>query len=273
LGGGIYILAAGSWPLAAGRRTQDAGRDAARRSHTTKTLRYTLKLTVVIAVVALLAGPLAAQSVDRRSGGGAALAALGSSFSARVVSVADGDTLDVVAAGDRRVRIRLEGIDSPEQGEPFSNVARTFTRQLAFDRTVQVKVHDVDRYGRLVARVTSEGKDLSLELVTAGLATHYTVFSFDPKLEAAQRQAQQGRRGMWKDGVPASRTGASGATSTPRAAAALDAQAPFVGNVSSRVYHTRTCRNAGCKNCTRAFATQAEAQAAGFRPAGDCLKR
>ena len=233
-------------------------------------------LRSVVAVIVLLAGSLAgAQSIDRRTGGAAALAALGSSFSARVVSVADGDTLDVVAAGDRRVRIRirLEGIDSPEQGEPFSTVARTFTRQLAFDNTVQVKVHDVDRYGRLVARVTSEGKDLSLELVSAGLATHYTSFSFDPKLEAAQRQAQQERRGMWKNGVPPSRTRATGATSAPRAAAAIDAQGGFVGNARSRVYHTRTCRNAGCKNCTRAFATQAEAQAAGFRAAGDCLKR
>ena len=115
--------------------------------------------------------------------------------------------------------------------------------------------------------------DRLIWLVSAGLATHYTSFSFDPKLEAAQRQAQQERRGMWKDGVPPARTGATGATSAPRAASALDAQAAFVGNVSSRVYHTRTCRNAGCKNCTRAFATQAEAQAAGFRPAGDCLKR
>jgi endonuclease YncB( thermonuclease family) len=231
-------------------------------------------LRSVVAVIVLLAGSLAgAQSIDRRTGGGAALAAFGSSFTGRVVSVADGDTLDVLAAGDRRVRIRLEGIDSPERGEPFSNVARTFTRQLAFDKTVQVKVHDVDRYGRLVARVTSEGKDLSLELVTAGLARHYTVFSFDPKLEAAQRLAQQERRGMWKDGAPPARTSATGATSPPRAAAALDAPDAFVGNVSSRVYHTRTCRNAGCKNCTCPFATQAEAQAAGFRPAGDCLKR
>jgi hypothetical protein len=132
-------------------------------------------------------------------------------------------------------------------------------------------VHDVDRYGRLVARVTSEGKDLSLELVSAGLAAHYTVFSFDPKLEEGQRQAQQARRGMWKDGVPASATRASGSSPAPRAVATPTSQ--FVGNVNSRVYHARTCRNAVCKNCTRAFATQAEAQAAGFRPAGDCLRR
>lgn len=231
------------------------------------------RIAAIVALCAVLAGSLlGAQSVDRRTGGGAALAALGSSFSGRVVSVADGDTLDVVTKDNRRVRIRLEGIDTPERGEPFSNVARNFTRGLAFDKTVQVKVHDVDRYSRLVARVTSEGKDLSLELVTAGLARHYTVFSFDPKLEAAQKEAQRARQGMWKDGVPASATRASGSSSAPRAFVTPATQSPYVGNVNSRVYHTRTCRNAGCKNCTRGFATQAEAQAAGFRPAGDCLK-
>ena len=230
------------------------------------------RVSTGVALLVLIAGSLlGAQTADRRTGGGAALAALGSSFSGRVVSVADGDTLDVMTKDNRRVRIRLEGIDSPERGEPFSNAARNFTRGLAFDKTVQLKVQDVDRYGRLVARVTSGGKDLSVELVTAGLAAHYTVFSFDSKLEAAQEQAQQARRGMWVNGVPASRP--SGTSLAPRAASPSAAQAPFVGNVNSRVYHARTCRNAGCKNCTRRFATEAEAPAAGFRPAGDCLKR
>jgi hypothetical protein len=178
----------------------------------------------------------------------------------------------VVTADKRRVRIRLEGIDCPERGEPFSNVARNFTRGLAFDKTVQVSVRDVDRYGRLVARVTSGGKDLSLELVNAGLATHYTVFSFDSKLEAAQKEAQQARRGMWRDGVPPSATRASRNSPAPQSDATPAARSPFVGNVNSRVYHARTCRNAGCKNCTREFATQEEARAAGFRPAGDCLR-
>ncbi len=178
----------------------------------------------------------------------------------------------MLTADKSRVRIRLEGIDCPEGGEPFSSVARNFTRGLAFDKTVQVSVRDVDRYGRLVARVTGGGKDVSLELVNAGLATHYTVFSFDAKLEAAQKEAQQARRGMWRDGVPASAARASG-SSPSRALATPAAQGPFVGNVSSHVYHASTCRNAGCKNCTRRFATQEEAQAAGFRPAGDCLRR
>ena len=236
----------------------------------------TRSLTCIVALAAVVAGSVAgAQSIDRRTGGGAGLAVLGSEFSARVVSVADGDTLDVVTSDRGRIRIRLEGIDCPERGEPFSGVARNLTRQLAFDKTVQLKVFDVDRYGRLVARVTSEGKDLSLELVSAGLASHYTVFSFDPKLEAAEQRARKERRGMWVNGVATASKDREPEAPSPALGvlAAPDESGPFFGNTRSRVYHAKTCRNARCQNCTREFGTQAEAKAAGFRPAGDCLDR
>jgi hypothetical protein len=176
-------------------------------------------------------------------------------------------------ASDRtRVRIRLQGIDCPESGQPFSQVARNFTRQLAFDKTVAVKVFDVDRYGRLVARVVSDGMDLSLELVKAGLARHYTVFSFDPRLAEAEEHAKHERRGMWVNGDTPfpMRHGSAPATKATKGGVAAETDGPFVGNVRSRVYHAKTCRNARCQNCTSEFKTRAEAEAAGFRPAGDC---
>ena len=232
---------------------------------------------LMIAALATTLSPGAAESQaqDRRTSGGAALAALGRQFSARVATVLDGDTIEVVTTDRRRVRIRLEGIDCPERGEPFSSVARNFTRRLAFDKTVGVDVRDVDRYGRLVARVTSEGKDLSLELVSAGLASHYTVFSFDSKLAAAEERARKERRGMWVNG---DLKGSPDRQSAPPSTAlgvltAPDVSGPFFGNTRSRVYHAKTCRNAKCQNCTREFATQVEAQAAGFRAAGDCFRR
>lgn len=230
-----------------------------------------LPALVTLLVVSAGSGP--AQVQDRRATGGAALAGLGGRFEARVVNVLDDDTFEVVTTYRRRVRIRLEGIDCPERGEPFSNVARSFTRQLAFDKTVQVEVRDVDRYGRLVARVTSEGKDLSQALIAVGLATDYTVFRFDPMLDEAERRARAERRGMWAQGLPRAPTAERGPSpSTPRAVVASDLAGPFYGNVRSRVYHAPTCRNARCKNCTREFRTQEEAQAAGFRAAGDCLR-
>jgi hypothetical protein len=42
----------------------------------------------------------------------------------RVVSVHDGDTLRAIDEGKVEQRIRLAGIDAPERGQPFGNVAR-----------------------------------------------------------------------------------------------------------------------------------------------------
>jgi micrococcal nuclease len=95
------------------------------------------------------------------------------------------------------------------------------------------------------------------------------VFRSDPRLEDAERRARAERRGMWAQGMPRPPTAERG---TPARPAVSSVAGPFYGNVRSRVYHAPTCRNARCKNCTREFQTQEEAQAAGFRAAGDCLR-
>jgi len=38
------------------------------------------------------------------------------------------------------------------------------------------------------------------------------------------------------------------------------------------VFHAPTCTNDNERNCSVVFATGAEAEAAGFKPAGDCLR-
>jgi hypothetical protein len=45
----------------------------------------------------------------------------------------------------------------------------------------------------------------------------------------------------------------------------------MIGNTINRVYHLASRRHATCKNCTRTFASAAEAAAAGFRAPGNCL--
>jgi micrococcal nuclease len=198
----------------------------------------------------------------------------GQTLSARVTHVLDGDTVDVTLVDTgRRVRIRIEGIDCPEAGQPFSQVARNFTRQSVFDRVVQISVVDVDRYGRLIARIrTPEGADLSVELVKSGLAWHYTQYSSDKLLAEAEREARIARRGLWVESSPVPPWVAR--RPQPRATvsqAGVLSSGPFVGNTRSRVFHRPTCRNATCQNCTVKFATEREAVAAGFRPAGDCF--
>ena len=135
----------------------------------------------------------------------------GQTLSGTIVSIADGDTVRArLDASGQTVRIRLEGIDTPERGEPFSTQARNATRVMMFDKKVQLKVTDVDQYDRVVARIMLDGKDSSLELVEAGLACHFTRFANDPVLARAQVSAKAAGRGFWGTGAakPACATGA-----------------------------------------------------------------
>ena len=45
-------------------------------------------------------------------------------FAGQVVGVTDGDTLDVLLADKTTVRVRFNGIDAPERGQPFGNDAK-----------------------------------------------------------------------------------------------------------------------------------------------------
>ena len=127
---------------------------------------------------------------------------VGQTISGTIVSIADGDTVRARVEGSgRTLRIRLEGIDAPERGEPFSTQARNATRVMLFNRQVQLKVTDVDRYDRVVARIVLDGKDSSLELVQAGLACHFTRFANDPLLAKAQLSARTAGRGFWAAGA------------------------------------------------------------------------
>ena len=198
--------------------------------------------------------------------------ARGSTFVARVTRVSDGDTIDVTTSANGTVRLRLEGIDAPESGQPFGQVARNFTRQLAFDQLVTVRVLDRDEYDRLVVRVISQGKDVSVELLKAGLAWHYMQYSSDVTLAAAEQDARRARRGLWAGSNPVPPWVARRSTQ-PRGppAQATPPDGPLHGNTRSRIYHRDSCPNARCSNCTAAFGSENAARAAGYRRAGDCF--
>ena len=112
-------------------------------------------------------------------------------FTGKVVGIAD--TISVLRDG-RSVRVRLEGIDCPEKGQDFSQRAKQFTSELTFGKEATVDVRDVDRYGRLVARVSVGGQDVSVALVRAGLAWHFSKYSRDPVLAEAEQVARASKR-------------------------------------------------------------------------------
>jgi micrococcal nuclease len=54
----------------------------------------------------------------------------------------------------------------------------------------------------LIASIEAGGQDVGQQLVAAGLAWHYTRYSDDAGLAAAEREARAARRGLWADREP-----------------------------------------------------------------------
>lgn len=52
----------------------------------------------------------------------------------KVVRVADGDTITILDSNNTQIRIRFHGIDCPENGQDFGQVARRFTSDLCFGK-------------------------------------------------------------------------------------------------------------------------------------------
>ena len=66
------------------------------------------------------------------------------SWPAKVVSVADGDTITVLH-NDQHKEIRLYGIDCPEKGRSHGQQAKALTSALVTGRNVEVEQEDIGR--------------------------------------------------------------------------------------------------------------------------------
>ena len=59
-------------------------------------------------------------------------------FHAKVIHIIDGDTITVLNNTNKQLKIRLNGIDSPEKAQAFGNKAKQFTKNLVDGQTVPV---------------------------------------------------------------------------------------------------------------------------------------
>lgn len=115
----------------------------------------------------------------------------------QVVGVHDGDTLTVLA-DRRRLRVRLTDIDAPELGQPFGKRAKAALSDLCFGKPAEIEFRGRDRYDRVLARVTCNGRDANAEQVRLGYAWVYTRYAAaDSPLYALEFDARAARRGLW----------------------------------------------------------------------------
>lgn len=124
---------------------------------------------------------------------------------ATVKRVIDGDEI-VVKQGKCMVNVRLLGIKSfnPVRSElplqPLGKAAMGFLRRYVGEKvTVGRKEKKLDPRGRTLARLSADGKDIGLRMVSDGLVVVYRKFPFQgEKLYiAAEEKARALNRGLW----------------------------------------------------------------------------
>ena len=125
------------------------------------------------------------------------------SWPAKVVSVADGDTITVLHL-DRQKEIRLYGIDCPEKGQDFGQQAKAITAALVAGRSVDIEKKDTDRYDRIVGLVKIDGQSLSELIIQNGYAWVYPKYckeEFCTDWVKSEGVARQQKKGMWSSSV------------------------------------------------------------------------
>lgn len=82
----------------------------------------------------------------------------------------DGDTFTVFAfAPGGIVKVRVEGVDTPELKEPKGDLAKEFTRQWLAKGPFQLSTCGKPTLDRIVAKVSRDGRTLAQDLIDAGL--------------------------------------------------------------------------------------------------------
>ena len=118
----------------------------------------------------------------------------------RVISVIDGNTIQIMTTDGERVQILLYGVDSPDEGQKFFMEAKLLLEGSLLNKMVTLIDRGKDRYGNRIAEVTAkEVHDPQRELLRSGL--EWTSQS-DPELEALKEQARKQGLGIWADENP-----------------------------------------------------------------------
>lgn len=98
-------------------------------------------------------------------------------FSGQVVSVLDGDTIEVLH-NTRAERIWLNGIDCPEKGQAYGKKAKQAMSALVFGKEVTLQIYGKDKYGRTIADVfLPDGTNVSHMLVKDGWCWWYRKYA------------------------------------------------------------------------------------------------
>ncbi len=121
------------------------------------------------------------------------------SFSGKVLSVIDGDTIIVMAGNKEKAKIRLAGIDAPESEQSMGKESKKALSAMVSGKQVTVRWEKKDDYGRFIGDIYIGKLWVNQKMVALGWAWHYKNYSKDKRLAQAQTTAKADLKGIWID--------------------------------------------------------------------------
>lgn len=118
-----------------------------------------------------------------------------------VKRIIDGDTIEL----EDGTTVRLVGINAPETDSPYSTKATEFAKKLVENKKIKLEydAYTSDSFGRILAYIIIDNKNLSIELVKQGLAK-VSVYEdrrkliYQDQLLKTQEEAKSKKLGVWK---------------------------------------------------------------------------
>ena len=120
----------------------------------------------------------------------------------KVVSVIDGNTIEVSTNDSETYKILLHGIDCPELEQEYGEKAKKLLEKLVLEKNVQVSIQGKDRKGNRLGVIMLNGKeDPRFELLKEGLAWTSEKNPIE-ELETMKEKAREKNKGLWKETTP-----------------------------------------------------------------------
>ena len=115
----------------------------------------------------------------------------------KVISIADGDTFTLLTSNKQKIRVRLYGIDCPEKGQDYAQVAKDYLGDLIFFDTVQVVYKGQDQFGRTLGIVTIHGINVNERMLKQGMAWHFIKYDSNSVWTGYENTARKQKKGLW----------------------------------------------------------------------------
>lgn len=116
--------------------------------------------------------------------------------SLEISRVIDGDTAESMEGQ----KIRMLGINAPEKSMPFSEEATDFLKEQIQNKQIQIESYGVGKYGRTLAYVFLDDKNINKEILSHGFGTlyYYEKDNYYTEMKQAEEFARLNQKGLWK---------------------------------------------------------------------------